>query len=114
MAIKNGSDPREILTLMSLSNWEFANKHKELYQLMFFSLEKPFFDKEITAIVRKITQLFRDLCNDQDLADELMFNWMCLQNGYIYSFMKMELPPELKKSHKELYLNAVKRFLNSI
>lgn len=113
-AIKNGSDPREILMLMSLSHWEFANKHKELYHLMFFSLERPDFNKEVTAIIQKIKNLFQDLCNDKDMADELLFNWICLQNGYIYNSMKMELPPELKKSHKELYKNAVERFLKSI
>jgi AcrR family transcriptional regulator len=113
-AMKNGSDSRGILMLMSSSYLEFANKHKELYQLMFFRMEKPEFNKEVSSIIQKIKNLFNDLCNDKDMADELLFNWMCLQNGYIYNFMKMELPPDLKKTHKELYLNAIERFLKGI
>jgi AcrR family transcriptional regulator len=108
------SDPRKILLQLSVTHWEFAFKHKELYQLM-FNFNRPIPNDEIEKIVCRIKNLFFELTNNKELAEELMFNWICLLNGFIFNTMQMELPPELINiSPKDLFINAVERFLKSI
>jgi AcrR family transcriptional regulator len=108
------SDPRKILLQLSVTHWEFAFKHKELYQLM-FNFNRPIPNDEIEKIVVRIKDLFFELTNNKELAEGLMFNWICLLNGFIFNTMQMELPPELINiPPKDLFINAVKRFLKSI
>jgi AcrR family transcriptional regulator len=108
------SDPIKILLQLSVNHWEFAFKHKELYQLM-FNFNRPIPNDEIEKIVARIKNLFFELTNNKELAEELIFNWICLLNGFIFNTMQMELPPELINiPPKELFINAVERFLKSI
>lgn len=108
------SDPIKILLQLSVNHWEFAFKHKELYQLM-FNFNRPIPNDEIEKIVARIKNLFFELTNNKELAEELMFNWICLLNGFIFNTMQMELPPELINiPPKDLFINAVERFLKSI
>ena len=70
---------------------------------------------EIKRVGDWIKSLFFELTNNRELSEELMFNWMCLLNGYIFNVMQIELPPELTKiSPKQLFTNAIERFLKSI
>ena len=108
------SDPKKILSLLSVNHWEFAFEHKELYQLM-FNFRKPMPNDEIRKVGNWIKNLFVKITNDEDLSEELMFNWMCLIQGYIFHAMQIELPPELTQiSPKLLFTNAIERFLKSI
>jgi AcrR family transcriptional regulator len=109
------SDPRKILMQASLNQWDYAVNNKELYQLM-FSLERHLPNEEMRAGFLLIRDLFMQLSdNDEQLAHELMANWMCLQNGTISTFMQMPTPPELSKtSPRELFKSFIERFLNSI
>ena len=108
------SDPRKMLLELSVNHWEFAFKHRELYQLM-FNFNRPIPNDEIEKIVARIKNLFFELTKNIELAEELMFNWICLLNGFIFNAMQMELPPELINAPpKKLYINAVERFLKSI
>ena len=50
-------DPRKMLLQLSVNHWEFAFKHKELYQLM-FNLNRPIPNDEIEKIVARIKNLF--------------------------------------------------------
>lgn len=107
--------PREGLLYLSLNQWEFAFKNKELYQLM-FSLERPTPNEEMKSSIALIRELFLQLTNNNDsLSHELLFNWICLQNGIISTVMLMNVPPSLSHvSPFELYKNSIERFLNSI
>jgi AcrR family transcriptional regulator len=108
------SDPRKILLQLSVNHWEFAFEHIELYQLM-FSFRVPMPNEEIRKIGGSIENLFFELTNNRELAKELMFNWMCLLNGYIFNAMQMELPPEVTNiSSKDLFIRSLERFLKSI
>jgi len=108
------SDPRKVLLQLSINHWEFAFKHKELYQLM-FNFNRPIPNDEIEKIVARIKNLFFELTKNKELAEELMFNWICMLNGFIFNTMQMESPPELINiPPKDLFINAVERFLKSI
>lgn len=108
------SDPRKILLLLSVNHWDFAFNHKELYQLM-FNFSRPIPNDEIEKLVARIENLFFELTSSRELARELIYNWICLLNGFIYNTMQMGLPSGL--SHippKDLFINAVERFLKGI
>lgn len=111
---KKESDPKKILSLLSINHWTFAFEHRELYQLM-FSFRGPMPNDEIRKVGDWIKSMFFQLTNNRELSEELMFNWMCLLNGYIFNAMQIELPPELTQiSPKLLFTNAIERFLRSI
>jgi AcrR family transcriptional regulator len=108
------SDPGKILMLLSLSHWDFAFEHKELYQLM-FNRDKPFPNEEIDLFILRVQDLFLELTEDKDFAKELMFNWLCLLRGFIYNIKQMGVPPELNAiSPKELFRRAIGRFISNI
>jgi len=115
--LKNQSetDPKKIIMSLSLNHWDFAFKHKDLYQLM-FSLERPIPNEEMKTGIRLIKNVFMQLANnDEHLAQELMFNWMCLQSGVISTIIKKALPPGLSKTQpRDLFKSVIERFLNSI
>ncbi|MGV8091330.1 MAG: TetR/AcrR family transcriptional regulator [Mangrovibacterium sp.] len=114
VAREKESDPRKILILFSLSHWDFAFEHKELYQLM-FSLDKPFPNEEIDLFIHRVQDLFLELTEDKDFAKELMFNWLCLLRGFIYNIKQMGVPPELDGiDPKELFRKAIGRFISNI
>jgi len=112
---KTEQDPRKILMRHSLNHWDFAVKNHELYQLM-FSPERKRPIEEISEMGSQLLDIFKALAKDDLLAEELMFNWMSLQQGYIYyHILNMNLPEKL--SHippKQLFENAINRFLQSI
>jgi Transcriptional regulator len=113
------TDPRALILKLSLNHWDFAFQNQELYQLM-FSLERPVHDQEMLARFFEIKELFVQLTGKQeDEVLEIIFNWMCLKNGTISSFMKMKMPPppEIVKSYREsreVYIGFIERFLTSI
>ncbi|MDR0560081.1 MAG: TetR/AcrR family transcriptional regulator [Prevotellaceae bacterium] len=114
LAIQSESNPLKALLLISENHWNYAFQNRELYQLM-FSFDKPVKNYEIEKIIAKTRQLFFEQAQDVELAEELMFNWVCLLNGLIFSIMQMELPPEISTiSPKKLFINAIERFLKSI
>jgi hypothetical protein len=114
LAIQSESDPRKALLLISENHWDFAFANRELYRLM-FNFDKPILNAEIEKIGGTNKQLFFELTKNRELSEELMFNWMCLLHGFIFCIMQMGLPPEIsKRPSKELFVNAIKRFLKGI
>jgi len=114
LARKSESDPRKILLLLSVNHWDFAFKHKELYQLM-FNFTRPIPNDEIEKLITPIKNLFFELTNNRELAEEIMFNWICLSHGFIFITMQMGLPSGLIEiPPKDLFMNAVERFLMNI
>ncbi|MDP4269624.1 MAG: TetR/AcrR family transcriptional regulator [Bacteroidota bacterium] len=113
------TDPKALIMKLSLNHWDFAFQNQELYQLM-FSLERPMHDQEMLARFFEIKELFMQLTgkNEDDVL-EIIFNWMCLKNGTISSFMKMKMPPppsivKTYREPREVYIGFIERFLNSI
>lgn len=106
--------PRKNLLLLSVSYWDFAFKHKELYQLI-FNFNRPIPSEEIEKLLAQTKHLFLELANNRKLAKELMFSWVCLLYGLVFNTMQMGLPPELNEiPPKDLFINIVQRFLDSI
>jgi len=108
------TDAKKILMQLSINHWDFAFEHKELYQLM-FSFNRVLPSEEAHAEILQIKNLFLELTNDKALAGEVMFSWMCLQQGFIYNMKQKGLPPELSSiSPKDLYTRIMRRFILSI
>jgi AcrR family transcriptional regulator len=110
------TNPKTVLQIISLGHWSFAFENKALYQLM-FSPRKKMPNQEMFAIFLIIKELFKKLTNNYDnnqYIGELIFNWMCLQNGIIFSVMQMGLPPDLQKEDpKALFTRSVERFFKN-
>jgi|CZKP01.1.fsa_nt_gi AcrR family transcriptional regulator len=115
VARQSETDSRKLLILMSLIHWDFAFNNVELYQLM-FSLERPAHNEEMLAIGRLIEGTFLDLTNNnKELIHELIFNWMCLMQGAISIVMKNpSLPHQKGKNPRDLYMNMISRFIDSL
>ena len=93
--LKNQSetDPKKIIMSLSLNHWDFAFKHKDLYQLM-FSLERPIPNEEIKTGIRLIKMY--------------SCNWLIIMNSWRRSLCltgcvcKAELFPLSLKKHYHL------------
>jgi len=108
------NDAKTALMSVSLAHWRFAFENEKLYRLMFDS-RRPLPSETIFSIGRKIEGLFLELARDDQLARELMFNWMCLVQGYTFCVLKYGFPPELSPNPPEtLFEQAIERFLESI
>jgi len=107
-------EPKEVLRMISQAHWNFAFLNRHLYQLM-FEICKPFPDENINAIGGRIEALFRKLVGDEMRTQELMFNWICLLQGYILNLMRNDVPPQLFGiAANQLFDRAIGRFLASI
>lgn len=108
-------DPKQLIRRLSAGFWNFAFSNAELYQLM-FSLERPTPNEEIQATADSIRSIFLGFAGgDPVLANNLMFNWMCLQNGTIS--MVLNLGPdkfrERGQEPVEIFMSFIDRFLKS-
>jgi len=113
-ATDQDNDAKTALMSVSMAHWRFAFENEKLYRLMFDS-RRPLPSETIFSIGRKIEGLFLDLARDDQLARELMFNWMCLVQGYTFGVLKYGIPPELSPNPPEvLFEQAIERFLGSI
>jgi AcrR family transcriptional regulator len=114
LAIRSEPDPKKALLMLSEKHWDFAFKNKQLYQLM-FNVDKPVQNTEMEKIIIREKQLFFALTKDMELAGELLFNWVCLLNGFTFSIMQMKFFPKISEIHpKKLFVNTIKRFLKEI
>jgi len=109
------SDSRKLLLIISGIHWDFAFANLELYQLM-FSPERPTPNEEIIFNLTFIKDLFLNLAKgDVELMHELIFNWICLNEGAIGLTMKIAPPPEFANvDPRELFLKLIVRFINSV
>lgn len=115
MIFQEEADPKKQLRRISIEFWNFAFENAELYQLM-FSLERPTPNDEIRAIVDLIRGMFLKMAGgDAALSDNLMFNWMCLQNGTISTVLNLgaEKFKEKGADPYEMFLSFIDRFLKS-
>jgi AcrR family transcriptional regulator len=113
--LESETDPREIILQFSLIHWDFAFANTDLYQLM-FSLERPKPTAEMLSTIKTIENQFNILTNyNEELTKEIIFNWMCLNNGTISTVMLFNPHFPVKDFNpREKYINFIKRFLNSI
>jgi len=113
-ATGKNNDPKKALVSVSMAHWNFAFENENLYRLMFDS-RRPLPSETIFSIGQKIEDLFLKLACDALLARELMFNWMCLVQGYTFGVLKNGIPPDLSPNPPErLFEQAIGRFLGSI
>jgi AcrR family transcriptional regulator len=113
--LKKNNDAKILLKELSLLHWDFAIKNKVLYQLM-FSIERPMPNNIMLENIKRINNLFFIITkSNKQLADELIFNWICLMNGTI-SILLFFPPPKkiIDMEHKKLFENIMTRFINSI
>jgi AcrR family transcriptional regulator len=113
--LNNDYEPKILLKKLSLLHWDFAINNKVLYQLM-FSIERPTPNNIMLENVKYINNLFFIISNNNKLlADELIFNWICLMDGAI-SFLLFFPPTKeiIDMEHKKLFKNIIKRFIDSI
>lgn len=114
-------DPKQRLFFYALLYWHFAQEHREYYKLMFgvdglpsIAKERP---KEVTAtgeIIAKTIQEISQISEEKELR-EVLFQWMCIVNGFITialimegKLMEREIVPE------EFLERATRRFIKSI
>lgn len=106
---------KKALKKLSFMFWDFANKNKELYSLM-FKLEQiePGAGRDLFQKIYHI--LFFPLSsNNIYLSTELYFNWLSVLNGCIFFLLFFSIPSDLPKvSAKKLFEKIIDRFLNSI
>jgi len=114
-AKKSESDPKKLLTDISLVSWDFAHKNMDLFQLM-FSLERPTPSEEMMNIFNLSENIFLELAkNNKKLSQELLMNWVCLNHGAISVLIQLPPPPHLfKKDPRELYISIIQRFISSL
>ncbi len=110
------TDTKKVLQAISLAHWDFAFENKTLYRLM-FSPRRKMPNQKMFAIFMVIKELFKKMTNNYDnnqYISELIFNWMCLQNGIIFSVMQIGLPPDLQKEDPQaLFTRSVERFFKN-
>jgi AcrR family transcriptional regulator len=114
-SIKKEISPRKFLELLSISQWDFAGEHKEIYQLM-FSLERPAPNDKMKVHIQIIERYFSEIAHgNKESAMEYMANWICLMQGAISTMMILEMPPEFSNIDKrQLYIKMIHRFLEHI
>ena len=114
LAMETEPDPEKIILQLSANHWDFAFEHNALYKLM-VNYNTPMTNDEIIKDVEQIQDLFFKLTKERESAKELMFNWFCLVQGYIFNTIQTAIPLHLlKDSPKNLLIKAVERLINSI
>jgi AcrR family transcriptional regulator len=108
-------DVKKFLRIYSSILWDFASANTELYQLM-FGLERPTPSAEMVYNFELLRSTFLELANNDDaLAEELLFHWICLTLGAISITIQLPPPPHLTKmDQRELYIRTIERFIKSI
>jgi AcrR family transcriptional regulator len=114
-AKREESNPKKLLSNISLIYWDFASNQKELFQLM-FSLERPAPSEEMISIFGLMESIFLELAkNNKPLSQELLVNWVCLGHGAMSMLMHMAPPPHfLKANPRELYIHIIQRFISNL
>lgn len=108
------SDPKKLLKKLSISHRDFAFANRELYQLM-FSLERPSPNEEIVAGIMKIKKMFFGLAhNDKSLAEEIMFNWICLLQGAISTIMRFQEHHHFENDGRDFFDKFIDRFISTL
>ena len=108
-------EPKKQLIKLSLINWDFAYKNKELYQLM-FSLERPPSNENASRGMALIKSVFAKLTgkSENEIFD-LVLNWICLRQGSINHMMFFpDSDNDINISPRELYIKFIDRFISSI
>lgn len=113
--LKSNNEPKELLKELSILHWDFAINNRVLYQLM-FSIERTMPNNIMLENIKHINNLFLTITkSNKQLADELIFNWICLMNGSISILLFFPPPKEIIDiEHKKLFENIIARFINSI
>ena len=106
--------------------YDFATGNPTLHHMM-FDADNPDWQRlelarSLVAMKQKLDELMLEISGDKDKVDEYTFNMICLIKGYTYftnHFLKFKKKikdalPIQKLSSKELFQDAIKRFIQSI
>lgn len=108
--------PSDQLLKLSLAHWDFAHKNKAMYQLMFGMKKRPTAESAQRGM-DKLKILFERLTGktDEELRG-LILNWVCLRTGCMMfvNFGDRKVTQDEERDPKELYIEFMKRFINSI
>ena len=113
--LKSELEPIKALKKLSFIFWDFANKNKQLYSLM-FRLEQSNPGAGRGLFIKIYNDLFKSLSSDNiNLANELYQSWISSLHGCIILLVLFPIPQELsKESPKKLFEKVIDRFINSI
>lgn len=112
-------EPRlQLLQLCSI-HWDFALRHKELYDLMFNgdhiihgnTLRRPVSSQAVGGI-NTIKNIFSGITGKTDV-ESLILNWVCLRRGTI-ELLTQITPPEFDLDPEATYMEFMERFIDSI
>lgn len=104
-------EPKKQLLQLSLINWDFARKNKELYYLM-FTLERPS-NENANRGMSLIKGLFSNITGlSENDVDSIVLNWICLRQGAIKLILNFKEDSDIDP--RELYIEFIERFISSI
>lgn len=108
-------DPKNLIRIISIGQFDFAFKNKELFSLM-FSTERPAPNQNMIKIFGMIKELFFNLANgDTKLYEEIFLTWKYFTHGAIVVMLQYPPPPQFSHVNmREIYLSMIDRYLNSI
>ena len=125
-----GDDPQlnaeDRLMRFAEVRYDFATRNPTLHHMMFDAdnpeWQKLELAKSMMDMKRMIDDLMLDIGGDKEKVDEYTFNMICLIKGYTYfanHFLKFKHKvkdslPIAKLNSKKLFLDAIKRFIQSI
>ncbi len=108
-------DPKKLMKMISLREFDFAFENTDLYTLM-FSLERPAPSDKMIKNVTTVKGIFRDIAkSDETLAKELFLTWVYICHGTISIMMRYPGPPDYQDINKrELFKKMLDRFIDSM
>ncbi len=124
-AIEAETDPKTKIIRLAEVRYDFASKNPMLDHMM-FDADNPEWQrfeviKSMETIKTAVKNIYTQLTGDPTKSAEYALNMVCLIKGYTYFMNKLETHSKAKThffqhdvSMKELFINAIKRFLDSI
>ncbi len=106
--MRSDIDPKELIMILSMETWDFAENNPDLYQLM-FSIEKPAPNEEMMKGMELIKETFKKIDTGKfGNLENLILNWVCLTRGAISTLLMSPPPPHVvRESPRELYKKIV-------
>ena len=114
-AFKKEKDPKKLLKIISVREFDFAFNNTDLYTLM-FSLERPAPSDNMIKNINIIKSVFNELAkNDALISKELFLNWVYLCHGTLSIMLRYPEPKMCKDLDKrDLFIKMIDRFINSV
>ncbi len=114
-ARKKEKDAKKLIKTISIGQFDFAFKNRELFSLM-FSTERPAPNQNMIKIFGMIRELFFNLAKgDAKLYEEIFLTWKYFTHGAIAVMLQYPPPPQFSHVNlREIYESMIDRYLNTI